>query len=178
MNTTEPRGAREIFRPAPGLRVLAAAMCLLSLAVWLTVLATYPTHRSIRRIAAASILAFPCLLGATVLFRRILTQPEQLASVSLFRAKRLRWLDVSRIDVRRGSFVIESNVGPVSASLIDPRERDRLLRIVVERAVLTRATDELPWGIDARYVPRRQDIGFAEFVPHHKRKGKTDKTEQ
>jgi hypothetical protein len=161
---------RQVFRPAAGLRALAAVMCLLSLATWLTVLFTYPRHHSLPRVAAASILALPCLAGAALLFRRIETDGTHLTSMGVFGARRLAWADVRRVDVRRGAFVIESSVGPVSAALIAPARREALLRTVVEQAALVRTLDALPWGIEARYVPRRQDIAFADFVPHNRRR--------
>jgi hypothetical protein len=167
-------GARRVYRPAAGLRIVSGALFLVSLAVWLTVLFTWPLHRSLARAAAATILVLPCLAGAALLSRRIETDDFHLTSVSLGRAKRLRWSDVRRVDVRRGSFVIESTQGPVSAAMIAPGEREPLLRTVIERAGLTRAGDDLPWGIEARYVPRAQDIGFADFVPHNKRRRPSD----
>jgi hypothetical protein len=161
---------RQVFRPAAGLRALGAAMCLLSLGAWLTVLFTYPRHHGLPRIAAASVLALPCLAGAALLFRRIEIDGAGLGSMGVFGARRLAWPDVRRIDVRRGTFVIESSVGPISAALIDPAKREMLLRTVIDQAALVRAQDELPWGIDSRYLPRRQDIAFTDFVPHNLRK--------
>ena len=167
MRSPPPVG-KAVFRPSPGMRAISAGMCVLALAVWLTVAVTAPEQRG-GRIAAASILALPCLAGSAILFRRIEADDSGISSMTLFGARRVQWADLRRIDVRRGSFVIESNVGPVSAAMLDARVRDPLLRLIVERAALTRTMEDLPWGLESRYVPRRQDIGFAEFVPHNRR---------
>ena len=167
MSASSQVGLLQVFRPSWGLRLIAAGLCFLSAAVWMSVIVD---DSRFSQTAAASVLALPCLAGAAVLLRRISVDDAGLTSHSLIQGKRLLWADIRRVDVRRGSFVIESNVGPVSAALVSPGDRDALLRTIVDRAGLARAADELPWGIEARYVPRRQDIGFTEFVPHHKRK--------
>ncbi len=119
----------------------------------------------------AIILGLPVLLAAAVWRRRVEADSERLRSFSLFSQIEIMWGDVRRIDRGRRSFTIETAKGPVSAGWLAEPDRERLMKLVIERAKLVSSSEEPRWGLVAQYVPRRQDI---QFVPHHRRKPKEE----
>ncbi len=160
------------FRPSATLRVVGGIIGALAMTAFLVAivsLAASDRQAEWFRKLAPAILLLPCILSAVVLRRRVVVEEGGLTSYSLAGARRITWSELRRVDVRRGSFTLETGRGPISASLIDPRDRDLLLRAVIERAKLAKGGEEPRWGLDAQYFPRRQDIAFSDFVPHNQR---------
>ena|SRR5579872_538076 len=158
------------FRPAFGLRLLGVGMGAIGAwaAVWQVVIGV--SRGEPARLVAALVAALPCLLAAVVLRRKIVVQEEALVSASLLGARRISWESVRRIDQTRASFVVVTHAGAVSAGLIAARDRERLMRLILERARLTASQSPLRWGLVMQFVPRAQPISLAEFRPHNRRK--------
>jgi hypothetical protein len=156
-----------VFRPSKALRavlgIFGVFCCAIAVNGWMS-----GRYSSVSSMAALTLLLLlPSLVGAAVVGRRVEANTDGLRSVSIFGALFVAWSGVNRIDQGRGSFVIETASGPVSAGWIAPGEREQLMRLVIERAKLTRVIEPSRYGLVAQYVPRAQDIGF---VPHAKRR--------
>jgi len=117
-------------------------------------------------VALTFLLLLPSFVGAAIIGRRIEVMQDAIRTVSAIGSRTVDWSGVKGIEQGRTSFVIETSSGPISAGWIAPKDREQLLRLVIERAKLTRI-DPSRYGLMAQYVPRAQDIGF---VPHAKRR--------
>lgn len=107
-----------------------------------------------------SLLLAGAIAGYAVQARAVVAGPEGLASVHAFGARRVAWSDVLCLEQTRRSFIVETRKGPVSAGWIDPRSRDRLLRLVLQYAKLMATSEGLRFGLVARYIPRQRPIAF------------------
>lgn len=151
------------FRPPRLLRLLFAAfggLCAWA-AVWQVWL--FAATGEARRLLAALIVGLPCGLAAAVWRKAVVVEEEGLRSTTLCATRVVPWTAVYRLDQTRRSFVVETQAGPVSAGWLAQAERDRLLRLILQKARLTASRERLPWGLVARYVPRAQPIAFGEF---------------
>lgn len=157
------------FRPAAVLRGICLAFGLLSGLAAGGLIIEAMMHGEWKRIAPSLIIALPCLLAVIVLRRRIVVTEEGLRSVALLHDFAVPWGSIRRLDRTRTSFLVATDLGFISAGLIAAEDRDRLLRSILEKARLTTSSEPLPFGLTARYVPRRQDLRLAEFVPHNRR---------
>ena len=144
------------FRPAAAVQWLLGVVGLAS-----GILALVVGAGGAERLPLAAVLALPALLGAAVLRRRVVVRPEGLESQALLGRRVIPWSQVLRLDQTRCSFVVETSQGPVSAGWIDGRQRERLLRLVLQHAGLTLSAEPLRWGLVARYVPRARPLGFS-----------------
>jgi hypothetical protein len=148
-------GPERVFRTPPAVRIalaVSAAVCALGL-VWQA--RAFLRRPDARRVVAAAIMGVPCGLAAAAWRRRVEVFDDGLRSVSLTAALRVPWADVLAVEQGRSSYVIETRAGPVSAGWLAPRDRDGLLRIVLERAGLLARPGKLRWGLRARYLPRK-----------------------
>jgi hypothetical protein len=146
------------FRSAAGWRYIALGFAVLSGAAALWELAGGVFHGNGREVEAAGVTLLPALVAAVVLRRRVVVAADALVSVSLLRTRRIPWGSVRRLDQTRVSFLLYTDLGPVSAGLIAADARERLLRLVLQQAKLTAEGGQLRWGLVARYVPREQPI--------------------
>jgi hypothetical protein len=71
---------------------------------------------------------------------------------------------IIRLDIVRGGGTIEAENGSIPLGWA--AHRQHMIEQVVARAELTRRL-ETPWGVVARYVPRRTAVAF---VPHAQRR--------
>ena len=124
-------------------------------------------RREPTRLPAACILLVPTVLAMAV-FRRSLALDEKGIYAQGFGPTRfIPYTIVRRVDERRASVAIQTSSDALTSAWLSPADRQRLLREVVERAMLTRTAEEPPFGVLARYVPRTADIGF---IPHHSKR--------
>jgi hypothetical protein len=157
------------FRPAAVLRGICLAFGLLSGLAAGGLIVSALMHGEWRRIAPALVVAVPCLLAVIVLRRRIILTKDGLRSVALLHDFSVPWGSVKRLDRTRTSFLVATDLGLISAGLIAAEDRERLLRLILEKARLSASSEPLRFGLIARYVPRRQDLRLAEFTPHNRR---------
>jgi hypothetical protein len=146
-----------VFRPAPAVRMLAAAFGVLCALAALYELWLF-TQDGARHLLGAGVLVLPGLFALALLRRRIEVHPDALRSVTLLGPRVARWTGVRRLDQTRRSFVVLTEAGAVSAGWIDPARRDLLFRKILERAKLTISHEPARWGITAQFVPRAQPI--------------------
>jgi hypothetical protein len=142
-----------VFRPDKTLRIVVCVFA--ALCVWGAIYQAVLLH-----VAAAIVLALPCILAATLLKRRIEVRDDAFVSVGLLKTREIPWAGVRRIDQTRRSFVFVTDKGSVSAGWIAAGQRDLLFRKVLEKAKLTISPEKTRWGILAQYVPRAQPIRF------------------
>lgn len=148
-----------LFRPPPVLRGLAAVWGIVcgSAALWL--LGRSLSQQDARALLAALPLLLPCLFATAVWRRRVRVEETGVVSTTFGRTIHVAWSEIRAVNQTRTSFVIETAQGAVSAGWIARADRDRMMRLVIERARLTRAA-ELRWGLTAQYIPRTQAITF------------------
>ena len=158
---------RIVFRPSLLLRILFGVCGVLSFGAALYSLYFVESSNPVAILVRRLLLLLPLFASVHVNLQQISVTGEGIESRRWFGKRVVKWGNVKRIDQGRGSFVIETAAGPISAGWISPAEREELLRLVVERAKLTRVMEPSRFGLVAQYVPRAQDIGF---VPHAKRR--------
>jgi hypothetical protein len=155
-----------VFRPAAELRGFFSVCSLLCLGGiiygWF-----HKGHRDlVISLLRPAILWTPIAISEYLRHKKITVSNEGIISTNWLGSRSAQWAGVKRVDQGRRSFVIETTSGPISAGWTAPKERETLLRLVIERAKLTRV-DPSRYGLIAQYVPRAQDIGF---MPHAKRR--------
>lgn len=147
------------FRAPRTLRWLLVPIGALSLLAALIQTGLAISQQDWRRLGLAGVLMLPPALAAATQRRRIEVGPAELRCVTLLSDRHIPWTRIRHLDQMRRSFVVETEMGSVSAAWIEPRERDRLFRLVLQYGKLVMAPKtELRYGIRARFVPRQQPI--------------------
>jgi hypothetical protein len=144
---------RETFRPSPPARALAAlfgATC----APGAAILCGRAAHGDLLALVGATIWAIPVWFAAAVLIKRIAVDEDGIHSRSLAGARSAPWGAVARLELTRGGFVVVTKAGPISSGWLRPADRERLLRIVLERARLLPSGKPPPAGVRMVYVAR------------------------
>ena len=154
------------FRPPASLRMALGMIGLLT-----AISAMILTLRSLSRYEPAGIALSVLLLAPTSIALSVLSR-QYLITHSEVRLQ-LPWTEITIpfarirfVDESRGSVKVDSASRALIVMWLTPKERDRLVHAIVDRARLIRSMDP-PFGVRARYVPRTQDIGF---TPHHARR--------
>lgn len=108
-------------------------------------------------------LSIPCWYAAAVLRKRVVVREDGLHSATLLGSCFIPWGTMHYLDQKRASFVVETDSGSLSAGWLAPSDRERLMRLILQYAKLSISTQETPWGVVARYVPRTQKIPLSEL---------------
>jgi hypothetical protein len=146
------------FRPPLALRLLLGCYGVLCIVAVCGHVVVAVAQKEPIRLTAVLILLACSVLAVALLRQKIEVSDEGLRAVSAFGARFIPWSAVRRLDQMRHTFVVFSEAGTVSAGWLFRREREQLLRLILQHAKLTASPEKLRWGLVARYVPRAQNI--------------------
>jgi len=152
-----------IFRPPRTLRALFAVLGIVCAWAALWQAGLFAAQREPKRLAAALVVSLPCWLAMALLRKAVVVREDGLRSTTLLGTRLIPWEAIYRLDQTRHSFVVETQQGPVSAGWLARPERERLRRLILQKARLTLSREKWRWGLVARYVPRAQSISLGEF---------------